>query len=1341
MRSTTTSRDARSPGLEGIDALILDLDGVVTDTARTHAAAWKRTFDQFLRQRSERTGEPFVPFDAEEDYLRHVDGKPRSDGVRDFLASRGISLPPGEAADPPYRETVRGLGNRKDQYFLQLLETRGVDAYPSTVDLLRRMSSRGVRSALVSASRNARRVLRAAGLSGLFEVVVDGVEAERLGLRGKPAPDMFLEAARRLGARPERAAVVEDALAGVEAGRAGGFGAVIGVDRRGQGEALRAHGADIVVEDLAALAGEAVGAPARAIPSALGDLEGISRRLREGVPAVFLDYDGTLSPIVEDPGRAVISDRARAVVSDLARRCLVAVVSGRDLADVRARVRLPELIYVGSHGYEVMWPGGTASSQAGGDAYLPALDSAERALASLVGSIAGARVERKRFALALHYRQVPEADLPRLEAAFDEVAREHPGLRRGAGKKVLELRPGMDWDKGRMVLSLLARSHVNGTRAVPLYIGDDLTDEDAFRAIDGNGVTVVVGDHGQATAAQYSLADVPEVVAFLDGLVELFDREVAGGIWKLIYEGFLPEKEKLREALCSLGNGYMASRGAAPESPAGEHHYPGTYLAGAYDRLVSRIDGRTVENESVFNIPNWLCLSFRADGGDWFDLGEVDILGYRQELDMRSGVLTRAVRFTDREGRRTCVKQRRLVSMACPHLAALETVILPENWSGRLEVRSALDGRVENGVVERYRQLNNRHLRPAGAGAVGDEIVWLRAETVQSHIRVAEAARTRVFAGGGAVEPRCTIVRGHSHIGQELGVAAEKGRPVRVEKVVAVYSSRDRAISESALAAVEEVRRAADFEGLCEAHVRCWEALWQRCRIEVDAAHDWIAQTLNLHVFHLLQTASAHSVDLDVGIPPRGLSGEAYRGLIMWDEVFIFPFLNLRAPDIARSLLLYRYRRLPRARWAARQAGHEGAMFPWQSGSDGREEGQTWHLNPMSGSWVPDHTQLERHIGLAIAYNVWQYYQVTGDIDFMSSYGGELLVEIARFWASLARFNDVRGRYEIRGVMGPDEFHEQYPGAAEAGIDNNAYTNVMAVWTLARALDAVRLPVDHHRDLREALSVSDGELERWEDISRRMYVPFHDGVVSQFQGYDGLEELDMAAYGRRYCNIHRLDRILKAEGDSPDRYKISKQADVLMLFYLFSPGELAELFDRLGYELDEGTISRTIDYYAERTCHGSTLSRVVHAWVLSRRDRELSWNLFLEALRSDISDIQGGTTHEGIHLGAMASTVDLFQRCYSGLESRSGALWFDPCLPAGLERVRYDVEYRHHLVEVEIERHRLRLTSRAQEAAPVRVGVRGKLHQLSPGEVLEVDLDDGADGTPAGASWAKEVEE
>ena len=178
-----------------------------------------------------------------------------------------------------------------------------------------------------------------------------------------------------------------------------------------------------------------------------------------------------------------------------------------------------------------------------------------------------------------------------------------------------------------------------------------------------------------------------------------------------------------------------------------------------------------------------------------------------------------------------------------------------------------------------------------------------------------------------------------------------------------------------------------------------------------------------LHIFHLLQTVSENTIDLDVGVPSRGWHGEAYRGHILWDELFIFPFLNLRLPELTRSLLMYRYRRLEEARHLARQAGHRGAMFPWQSGSDGREESQVLHLNPRSGRWVPDESNLQRHVSAAIAYNVWQYHQATQDVEFLAHYGAEMLLSIARFWASIATFDPERERYEIRGVAGPDEYH------------------------------------------------------------------------------------------------------------------------------------------------------------------------------------------------------------------------------------------------------------------------------------------------------------------------------
>jgi trehalose 6-phosphate phosphatase len=238
---------------ERIDAVVFDMDGVVTDTASVHGAAWKRLFDEYLAERARRRGEPFVPFDIEDDYRRYVDGKPRYDGVRDFLASRGIVLPEGDSSDPPDQETVSGLGNRKDAYFLAHIREHGVRAYPSTVDLVRRLKEAGFGAAIISASRNLDEVLEAAGIGDLFEVEVGGRDAETLGLPGKPDPAVFLEAVRRLGVAPARAAVVEDALAGVEAGSRGRFGIVVGVDRAGQAGELRAHGADLVVNDLAEL--------------------------------------------------------------------------------------------------------------------------------------------------------------------------------------------------------------------------------------------------------------------------------------------------------------------------------------------------------------------------------------------------------------------------------------------------------------------------------------------------------------------------------------------------------------------------------------------------------------------------------------------------------------------------------------------------------------------------------------------------------------------------------------------------------------------------------------------------------------------------------------------------------------------------------------------------------------------------------------------------------------------------------------------------------------------------------------------------------------------------------
>ncbi|ARF53400.1 glycoside hydrolase family 65 protein [Streptomyces gilvosporeus] len=796
--------------------------------------------------------------------------------------------------------------------------------------------------------------------------------------------------------------------------------------------------------------------------------------------------------------------------------------------------------------------------------------------------------------------------------------------------------------------------------------------------------------------------------------------------WTWEYEGYEPAAERLREALCTLGNGYFATRGAAPESRAGLVHCPGTYVAGCYNRLQSTVAGRDVENEDLVNLPNWLRLRFRsrrADGsaGPWFSPDVSRPVDYRQTLDLCRGTLTRRFRYRDGEDALVGVDQCRLVHMADPHLAALRSEFTVEGRSGEIEVESAIDGEVINGNVRRYRSLNRSHLTQVQTGAADPDTVWLRCRTSSSDIGVAMAARTTI---SGQLPVSSGLHPARRRAVHRLVIPLAPGRPVVVEKTVALHTSHDPAISNPLGAALDRVQRAPGFSSLLASHAGAWEQLWRRAEIHVPGE---AGRVLRLHLFHALQTLSPHTAELDVGVPARGLHGEAYRGHVFWDELFVLPYLNLHFPEVSRALLTYRHRRLPEARRAAAEAGRGGAMYPWQSGSDGREETPELHLNPRSGRWLPDRSRLQHHVGSAIAYNVWQYCEATGDTEFLHTKGAELLLHIARFWADSASYDSGLGRYRIRGVVGPDEYHDGYPGAARPGLDDNAYTNVTAAWVLGRALDLVRrLPAWRRQELFERTGLDSGELQKWDDVSRRLRVPFHQGVISQFEGYGDLAELDWADYRKRYGNIRRLDRILEAEGDTVNRYQASKQADALMLGYLFSPAELAELFRRLGYELTDEIWRETVDHYLRRTSHGSTLSGIVHGWVLARVHPADAWTYCQDALEGDVADLQGGTTGEGIHLGAMAGTLDLVQRGLTGLDTREDALWLDPVPLPELSEYGFSLRYRGHWgIGVRLHHEHLRITVPASEETPIRVVLPDRAVTVAPGETCTLKLPGG----------------
>jgi trehalose/maltose hydrolase-like predicted phosphorylase len=725
-----------------------------------------------------------------------------------------------------------------------------------------------------------------------------------------------------------------------------------------------------------------------------------------------------------------------------------------------------------------------------------------------------------------------------------------------------------------------------------------------------------------------------------------------------------------------------------------------------------------VRNEDLVNLPNWLVLKLRIEGEDPVRLADVELLEYRHGLDLRHALMTRSVRFRDAAGRETTLSSRRFVSMAYPHRAGIAWTLSAHDWSGRVEVVSAIDGRVTNRGVHRYLELEGRHLDPVSPRTFGPEVIALKMQTRESNIYISQAVRTRVFVGVRPLAVERALYQADDYVQQVLAFDIGQDAPVRVEKMLALATSRDPATGDTLTKAGTSALRRPDFAQALARHADAWEELWRICDVSVRGDEE-VQSLLRLHICHVLQVCSRHTEELDAGVPARGLNGEAYRGHVFWDELCVYPFLSLRLPQVTRALLMYRYRRLEEARAAAQAAGFEGAMFPWQSGSEGTEETQQVHVNPLSGQWEPDLSHLQRHVSAAIFYNVWHYFQATRDLAFLRDHGAEMMLEIARFWASISHFNPERERYEIHGVMGPDEFHEKYPGTDEGGLRNNAYTNVMVAWLCGLTGEVLSLlPDSRAKALRARLEISDQELSLWLDMSRRMFVPFHDeGIISQFEGYEQLEELDWDSYRERYGNIQRLDRILLAEGKDPNQFKISKQADVVMLFYLFSSDTVGALFKRLGYDHHEDMAASNIAYYDRRTSYGSTLAFITYAGALARLDPESSWERFLVALRSDAEDIQGGTTCEGVHMGVMSGTIDLVQRAYPGIEPRDGVLHFRPRLPVEVEEVSFSMQFQRTPLLVTLDQHQLTLSvDREGAGGAIRIEVEGELHELCPGD-------------------------
>jgi len=634
--------------------------------------------------------------------------------------------------------------------------------------------------------------------------------------------------------------------------------------------------------------------------------------------------------------------------------------------------------------------------------------------------------------------------------------------------------------------------------------------------------------------------------------------------WVLVEEGFTLAREHELESLFAIGNGYAGSRGSLAEGSALSS--PATFLTGVFDSEAGPVSG-------LAPTADWTRLSATIDGQP-LRLDNGHNLEHRRVLDMQQGILWREWRHQNAAGRITRLQMLRVASLADRHLLVQCVTITPENYNGTVSIDAALTGTVT---------------QVTGSGTT---------------VAMAVASQVVDSAGLWMSSPQQVV--------GQLSLELRLGETYRLDRMVAVYTSRD--TGEPREMASRQVERAIeDVNGVIADHRDAWLARWKASdlRIEDDPAAQ---RALRFAIYHL--SSAANPEDERVSIGARGLSGTAYKGHVFWDtDIFMLPFFILTYPEAARALVMYRYHTLSGARAKAARLGYRGALYAWESAETGEEMTPPFVVSP-DGEIVRILTgEQEHHISADVAFGVWKYWEATVDERFLVDAGAEILIETARFWASRAERED-DGRYHIRGVIGPDEYHET--------VDDNAYTNGLAQWNLEVGEEVTRLVAERWpeqwRALSRRLGLEAEEPHRWLQVARELYTGFDEqtSLFEQFRGYFGLEDIDLGAFAARTAP---MDVLLGRERIK--RSKIIKQADVVMLVLL--------LWERLPPEVRKANF----EYYEPRCGHGSSLSPAIHALVAARLgDVARAERYFRQASEIDLSDNMGNAAG-GVHVGAL----------------------------------------------------------------------------------------------------------
>ena len=767
--------------------------------------------------------------------------------------------------------------------------------------------------------------------------------------------------------------------------------------------------------------------------------------------------------------------------------------------------------------------------------------------------------------------------------------------------------------------------------------------------------------------------------------------------WLIVEDGFDPALANTCETLFTTGNGYLGTRGSLAESHEGA--LPGTFLRGVFDHHDSAVP-------DLVKAPDWLSLSVVVHGIS-LDVTSVSVLRHRRVLDMREGAVFRDTVFEDSDGRRTRVQTVHFASRAAQHLCCLQARITPENHTAPVIVRSGIDGRGYNldrrplytepppddPQTKWHKWAKSRHLDEVAREQLPDGI-YLETRTTGTGIVIGCAAVTAVSPATGS-----TVGQGYKYIGQTARAHVAAGGTLTVEKLVAVYTSRDVAAASVRRSCLDELRRhtAAGFVTCRERNRAVWQARWDDSDVTIDGDPD-ATRAVRFNIYHLL--IAANESDPRVSIGANSLSGERYRGHAFWDtEVFMLPFFIYTQPATARALLLYRYHTLDGARRNALEGKFRGARYAWESADTGEETTPKWTVDGAHRIWMGEE---EIHVTAAIAYGLLAYVAATGDHALMTDYGAEILFETSRFWASrLEAMPD--GQYALSRVVGPDEFHEH--------VDNSAYTNYLVRWHLRQAARVYAdLAVTHPgelADLAERIGLTPGEVEEWLDRAENLRLPARndDGVIEEFEGYFELESLpvthddnDMPRYPPGYHHFNLTGT------------RLIKQADVVMLTYLL-PDEFPDDVKRANYH-----------HYEALTLHKSSLSPAIHSIMgIEVGDPSRAIQYFRRAAFVDLADNQGNTA-EGIHIASAGGTWQMMVCGFGGFRVRNGQMTFKPWLPPDWNAVDFQLKWHGNTVSVSADHGRATFVWSGPEGGRETITVNGQEVALAAGTKVTVDL-------------------